>query len=388
MRVLISFSDQIAMDFVALALQGYHKAEVNLCPTLDSLMEALNSTPDKRPAPSSSNETESGPLFDLIFCEHPTRSTIIGTLLRKNKLEIPLVLFDGGKGSKTPPPEGVKVLGQVSWSTWAENLGQILSHSKFPHDEAAELKIPDEQFSPIRTRLLLEASPLPAEVFIRLSENNYLKIFHAGDLFLEADYEKYAIKKGVGAFYLDRDSIGKFISKLAEAIQRRINAGMTPQDATSISEEILRTTQLLLQQGLTPPEVSELIKTNLNLTLQAIGNKPSLKTIFDASIKHDPHYLISHSVTLCQVSCTIASLMDWASKLTFSKLNFAALLHDLTLEQDDLAHIKDKKTLEDLRAHDGQTVADLVLNHGDMAAELSQKFIEIPPDVDHILMEH
>jgi HD-GYP domain-containing protein (c-di-GMP phosphodiesterase class II) len=374
MRVLISFSDPTAMDVVALVLEGLHGAEVIVTESVDEL--------------GQSHLVSGAPPIDLIICEHPTRSVVVANLLRQQGLDIPLILFDGGKDTGTVVPEGVKILGRVSWSTWVNSIDGLLMDYKLPHEESDVIHEPDQSFHQIRTRLLVESSPLPAEVYIRLSESKYLRIFQADDAFDQADYDRYALQKKVGFFHLKRDALASFVHRLTASVQKRLEEGLSQDEASNFSHEIHQTAQILLRQGAPAPEVNELIKTNLNLTMQAIGKKPKLKEAIDRVLQGSQGYLGVHSVALCQITCTIASIMEWGSKATFSKLNFASFLHDSALDKDEHARIDSKEAIELLRASEGEDAAEAVLMHGVEANELSRKFNEVPPDVGLILLQH
>jgi len=374
MRVLISFTDSTAMAVVGLAVEGYHGASVQMAEKIEDLVQTILNS-DGSPA-------------DLIFCEHPTRSSLVNTLLKQKGLKTPLILFDAGSDQSTPVPPEAKILGRVSWSTWTAGLESLLKgYSKLPRPEDITLA-PDIEFHQIRTALLVAASPLPADVFIRLSHDKYLKIFQQGDRFDQSDYQRYAHDKRISHFYLRDPALTAFVLKLAQVLEARIKAGMSPDEATHFSEEIHQTVQSLLEQGVATPDVGEMIKSNLHLTLQAIGKKPKLKEVIDRVLQRTSSYMAGHSIALCQITCTLATAMEWGSKGTFSKLNFASFLHDAALDNDELAQISSTAAIQAVRSSQGDATADLVLLHGLKAAELSRSFSEVPPDVDQILIQH
>ncbi|MGE0617041.1 MAG: HD-GYP domain-containing protein, partial [Bacteriovoracia bacterium] len=99
-------------------------------------------------------------------------------------------------------------------------------------------------------------------------------------------------------------------------------------------------------------------------------------------------YIPSHSGLIAQISCTLAVAMEWHSETTFYKLNLAAFLHDITLDNHALAAIR---TMDELNARRDQFKPQEYKdfqNHAMRAAELARQFNEVPPDVDSIIAQH
>jgi HD-GYP domain-containing protein (c-di-GMP phosphodiesterase class II) len=151
---------------------------------------------------------------------------------------------------------------------------------------------------------------------------------------------------------------------------------------------IQETAQELINKVGATPEVQEMVKKNIQLTLHTIGRNPKLKNVIDSLQKEKDRYIASHSVYLAQLSCTLAAAMEWHSDSTFHKLNLAAYLHDITLTNHELAKIRDLKELELKKGQFSKELYDAYKAHPMSGGELAQKFNEVPPDVDSLIMQH
>src|SRR5690606_35399917 len=99
-------------------------------------------------------------------------------------------------------------------------------------------------------------------------------------------------------------------------------------------------------------------------------------------------YISSHSTMLAYVSCAISAKMDWSSDTTYQKLSMAALLHDITLENDELASIQTLQELKDQADRFTEEEVRAYRFHPMSAAELCHKLPAVPSDVDVIIGQH
>ncbi|MFN7684685.1 MAG: HD-GYP domain-containing protein [Oligoflexia bacterium] len=377
LKILITFTDPAAIELLTLALEAKPDIAVVSVQKPDELLKLLSD-----PEPAGSEQTG----FDAIFCDHPGRSGVIANALAKKGLRTPLVLFDDENAESQTLPEGTQVLEHLDWGNWQSRLEGLLT-ALSSQDESV-VKASESEFNRIRPTLLLAANPLPADVYIRLSESKFLRLFLADDPFDEGDYEKYANQKKIPYFHLKKQGLSAFVERFESALKKQLAQGMSEPEATTFSEDIHRTVQELLKQGEVPPEAGELIKSNLQLTMHAIGSKPRLKDVLDRVLSRTSGYLGGHSVALCQVSCTIAAAMEWGSKATYAKLNFASFLHDCALDSEDLARIQSLSELESKKSSLNEQTYQRVLQHGLKAADMSKTFSEVPANVDQILLQH
>jgi hypothetical protein len=101
-----------------------------------------------------------------------------------------------------PPIQGWKVFAIIDRSFIASLL--MLTVDKWRADHPSSITGDPEKYCRIKTQLLVDVSPLNADIYARLSETKFLKIFRESDVFDSADLEKYALQKKIEYMYLLR----------------------------------------------------------------------------------------------------------------------------------------------------------------------------------------
>ncbi|MGE4232996.1 MAG: HD-GYP domain-containing protein [Bacteriovoracia bacterium] len=246
----------------------------------------------------------------------------------------------------------------------------------------------DEEFVRIRTGLLIQASPLKGDVYIRLSKDHYVKLFHEGAEFSKEDLEKYAIKKKQEYLYLNKGEIQEFIQKYQVILTKFLALPVTKNTAGNMQISVHETIHELTSKIGFTSEVKELTKQNVQLALKTIGTSPRLSDVLNRMKVEKGQYISAHSMILAEMACAIAKNMSWTSEGTFYKLTMAAFLHDMTLKKNELAAVR---TLAELYQKKDKFSEEDILNyknHPLEAATIVKSFSEIPPDVDTVIFQH
>jgi len=241
----------------------------------------------------------------------------------------------------------------------------------------------------IRTATILRLGLLSYDLYVKLSDDKYLKIMREGDLFDNADFFKFDSKR-IEYLYVQTQHAFRVLEQMIQGISRLPHSKMiaTPEQNIGISTvalEIIAEFNAIL--GLTP-EVQKLIEGSISFTIQTIRQNPKLSSLYQELLVDQNTYLASHSVMLAHLSCGIASLLKWPSDTTFYKLSTASFLHDITLRTDDLAKLN---SLEELDAQQNNFTAEqkkLFLLHPVQAADLANSVRELPADVNTIILQH
>ncbi len=245
-----------------------------------------------------------------------------------------------------------------------------------------------QKYCRIRTKLLLSVYPLKGDIFIRLSDDHYVKLFHQGDQFEVSDLNKYTIKKGIEYLYIKTADTTEFIHKYNAELQRILKNTpvMALQDANRISEQIYESVaEMGREMGFTR-DVQALAKTQMQVTMNAMGKSPKLSDFLRKIENFKGEYLANHSLLTGYLACAIASHMEWGSEQTFQKLNLAAFLHDITLDNSALAKCRMPEDAE--KAGFSKEQVNVFRQHPIKAADVAKGFSEVPPDVDSIIFQH
>jgi HD-GYP domain-containing protein (c-di-GMP phosphodiesterase class II)/CheY-like chemotaxis protein len=249
-----------------------------------------------------------------------------------------------------------------------------------------------EQASPyckIPLSLLPRVRPLPSDVFIRLSDEKFVKLFNKGDFFEAADVEKYSKIKKIEYFHVPTECLPDYLQACRKAIDDILNADQPDERAIrNVTYELQETLHSLAGSLGATEEVQRVAQDNMKVVIKSLGALPDFTTVFRRFDQEYGKYVISHSVLLAQVACLMASRVEWMSEGTYQKLVTAALFHDIMVKNHELAKVA---TLEDAKARldllTEETLDDYRL-HPTRAAEFVRRLKNTPPDVDVIIAQH
>lgn len=323
---------------------------------------------------------------DLLVAPFNGPSSILVKYLKERTDPLPVLFFYDPQVVK-PDKEslsGLEVVAAVEISQLVE--GTLKAIEIFQRD--IETGVGLSEFCPIRTNLLIRVSPLKSDIYIRLSEKKYVKLFRLGDEFDAGDLERYYETKKVEYMYLKRADTAEFIQKFRKELEDLLlRTDMAQEEAMDASEMAQDAIHELVHAIGFKPEVQELAKKNVELTLKAVGANPRLSDLIGKMMSQG-NYLSGHSTLLAHVACAMAKEMEWGSESTFSKLVLASYMHDLALRNQEIAKIN---SLRDLDTRKAEFPAEEVKNyhlHPAKAADVVRSFKEVPADVDIIVQQH
>jgi HD-GYP domain-containing protein (c-di-GMP phosphodiesterase class II) len=247
----------------------------------------------------------------------------------------------------------------------------------------------DREYCRISTELLVRVVPLRGDIYIRLSNIKYVKMFRSGAQFTKEDLENYVEKKKIPFLYVKSSESAEFVAKfkdeLADLVQTAMPEDLTLVDTINEVQELVH--ELATRLGFTE-EVQELARSNVQLALKTIGSSPKLAKILGASQLSSRNYISSHSVALANVACAIASKMNWPSKSTFHKLVVASFFHDFSFTESRFAKVESRAELDGMKGTISEEHFKEIFNHPMHASNTVKQINEIPPDVDVIIMQH
>lgn len=259
--------------------------------------------------------------------------------------------------------------------------------------QASDHKMSDDQleneYCPIKTTLLMRATPLKGDLFVRLSERKYVRIMASGAEFEREDLQKYHEKKRLEYMYVRREDAAYFMQAFTNELKELLaKPTVTLTEAEQVVESSHEAvTEMIARVGFSE-EVREIAKASIELAVKAIGENPQLGKIFAQIKANRDKYTSGHSITLANVACCIAAAMDWVTKATYEKLAMAAFFHDILLKNDDLARIDSLDELQQKQADLKDEEIKAYRDHAINAANLVKQFKEIPADVDMIIIHH
>ncbi len=236
----------------------------------------------------------------------------------------------------------------------------------------------------VRGDILSSMNPLRIDVYIKMQDGRFIKVYKNGDAISKADIEKYRSS----GFFLKKSEYDDLLTaqvKKVEALTEEENlSDEKVKETVHESQEMIR--DIVGEMGFTP-EAQNIARASVAMTMKLIGSRPRLSAIFQELKSIEGTYVSSHSVVLGKLACALAYRLGWSSASTFLKLSMAAFLHDIALKDDNLARetsyknavAKQRYSQEDLK---------ILRFHPAKAAEYTRQFNEVPSDVDQIVAQH
>ena len=252
---------------------------------------------------------------------------------------------------------------------------------------SANIDAASEKFCRIRTKVLLSVVPLKGDIYIRLTDDHYVKIFHEGAQFDQQDMERITIKKGVEYLYIQRSQVKEFVDKYCVQLEEPLSKKQLDiGQAVKTNEAVYETVRDMGKHFGFSRDVQILAKSQMQVTMKSMAKAPKLRQFLQRLSEFEGEYLSTHSLATGYLACAISSHLEWGSESTFQKLTMAAFLHDISLDDSELAKIAN---ITELNAA-GLSVLKRndVMNHSARAAEIARGFSEVPPDVDSIIQQH
>ncbi len=380
-QALLISHDQSILDLIRLALEGRYGIKVSTAASFQDVQKELAPSPDPRYRVVISDFALAG--RQLASCRPTLARDIAYSFLAE---EPPL---------HEELPDGTSLFEFIKLP--------FDSNALFTHFESRGIFAPlptaesDQTFCRIRTTFLLSVVPLCGDIYIRLSDTKYVKLFNEGTVFDEADAKKWGEMKKQEYLYLRRYHAERYADRLAGNFRDILLAerpgsppctdGLAAQIAENPAVAFEAISEVSEAMGFSP-RVLKLARAGVEVALVAVQKSHNLKRIMNSMARETGRYLSYHSFLAGHLACLIAAQLEWNNEATFEKLMFAALVHDFTLRGTRLADVRELKDLDNLNPKPSKVERQEFFDHSLRAAELCLRFKEIPPDVDYIVASH
>lgn len=242
----------------------------------------------------------------------------------------------------------------------------------------------DAQYIPISLQFLLILEKTPSDVYIRVSENKYVKCLNGNESFSSEDQEKY-FNKSITKLYLkksdNQETINKYIAATITKIMNKKNIPLDEKMAIAHSQLC----EVIKFSGMSE-ELALVTKENINQSVSIIMKNNSLNDIWKAmNLNGDyPSKVYSLHSMLASV---IVKKLSWCSESTMFKLTLAAFLQDMTLNTLTVMKINDYQHFKEIESSLSREETKNFLEHPLKARELMATFKDIPPDIDKLILE-
>lgn len=255
--------------------------------------------------------------------------------------------------------------------------------------------INDDAYCRIAIDFLSILDGINKNLFIRIGNDKYIKIFHADDTTDILDIKKYK-SKGISYLYLNRETAMWVINQIQSQIAiflkannfRFILRGAADSPEKRFEQKILRIDDEVHVDKEFKETIDRAVEKIRHLVEKETKVEHYLKALKD---KQDEYALFTQKMNLTSlISCLLAKQLDWISKSTMDKLVYASVLSDITLAvRPQLLSISGIQEFEKVKDTLSEEDQKLYLAHPKDAAFLIKKYFQTaPPDTDALAYQH
>lgn len=195
--------------------------------------------------------------------------------------------------------------------------------------EEKEVSLTDENFSKIKIDEFYSSQAVLFDIYIKLSENKYLKILHTGDTFSKERLDKYKNEKNVDSLYFHNIDRRKFIQYNNFLTQKLIDNENVP--VASKVNILKNVTEKYIEEAFTvglKPQVVEQGKEVCESVFLLIEGQSDLYTVLRSYQNFDPN-AYSHAFLVTLYATAIIKQFEWQSKATIETAAMACMFHDV-----------------------------------------------------------
>lgn len=253
----------------------------------------------------------------------------------------------------------------------------------------------DEEYCRIDINFLTILDGINKNLFIRIGQDKYIKIFNEDDNTNQLDLKKYQ-GKGIKYFYLKRETADWVIAQIQNQIDiflksnnfRFVLRGASDTPEKRFEQKILR----IDDEVHVDKEFKETIDRAVEKIRQIVEKEARVEN-FLKIIKNNQkqHAFFTQKMNLTSlISCILAKQLDWISKTTMDKLVYASVLSDITLAvREELLDIQNLSDFEKIKSQLTEEDQKIFLSHPKDAANLIKRyFTTAPPDTDVLAYQH
>jgi len=240
-------------------------------------------------------------------------------------------------------------------------------------------------FCKVRIDYFLRFNKVICDVYIRLSEQKFIKVINRHQEYTPDDINKY-IDKDCNHLFIKEHDFRVFVNGVVKSIQKKDHEKLPV--LVGENSFIPLTCQETVHEMIHKMGVSQqsLILTNeaINSSIKLVQKSDVYKLL--KSTLGAGTYISEISMLVNYISCAICRESEWKAPDNFLRLSIAAFFQDISLADDNLAKIEKTNTPEfnDLF----NTAKKKVTEHPSKSAETVLKIKGLPIGVDKIIQNH
>jgi response regulator RpfG family c-di-GMP phosphodiesterase len=373
MRILLVDDDDNIRQFMVMILENLF-TEVDIVEACDGRQATLI--------------YESDPYYELIICDYQMPKASGGDfythLIDKGHSDIPFILHTTLELEETPEFKGFLDDGKNNFyikkgGSYPEvkkvlkGIPFLAKHHSMPVDE--------EAFSKVRIFYFWRFNKTLCDIYLKLNQKKYVKIVNEGDSYGPELINKY-VDREQQYLYIKKEDADSFGTNLVKKPFLVFDETITTEDQIARTNLIIQ--QMAMTSGINKSVVS-LAEKNISMIKDEAKKTPRLDKLLQ-SLHKRMDYNYDHCTLVAYFVCALCDKLGWNTQKSKEKLCFAALFHDITLKNPDLAAVN-YRDMEALKAFSPEEEV-WYMQHPQVCAGLLEEVSHEYPQVDIIVEQH
>lgn len=251
-----------------------------------------------------------------------------------------------------------------------------------------QIKTP--QYVPISISTLKKIKDISKPLYVRLAEDNFVKIVNENTLFDEVQEERFK-QKGIKQLFVGKEDLNFLIHDFKTSIlNEMLFKGVAGRKSEAIKlsasvQEIVAGTVRTF--GITE-ETARLAEKNIQMVGAVLEATPELATVFELLNDTEGDYGIIHSVILSYLLTALAKEVKIPHQHGIEILSMAAFFHDLILDDNQVRN--EAKFINGLMMGSSLNKADLsvVSDHMNRVVESLAEWKTAPVELSTVISQH
>lgn len=236
---------------------------------------------------------------------------------------------------------------------------------------------------PIKFSILLKVGEGLFDLYLKLSDTNFVKVFHKGAAFTNKDVEKLKAKN-VNELFIKNEDSAEFLKFLENQFSAKLNP--IQEDVPLALENLELLEKISKRLGWTPEVMVSAYRT-VSHAVKILSTNKQIIGILRKKLAEPSSPYCRHISLITYLVSAMGSRMEWVGESGQIKLALAALIHDATVDESLYENIKEwNKRARDVLDKSPEVVK--YRQHPYEASKLAHSLDSISPDVDQIILRH
>lgn len=319
---------------------------------------------------------------ELIVSDHKileeTGDTLYGHLA-KNDLLIPLIICSGSVAYEFKERKFPQVSAFVQKPFSIESLSYLVK-------SITTEPLAQPSFISVKLPILLNFIGRSFDLYLKLSDTNFVKVVKQGDPFSKTDCDKL-IQKGVTHLYVSSMDSMDFLKAYEENLNLLLASKLDVEVKIVNAIDALEAIESVSKRLGWTPEVIESARKNIDTAFKILSKNAELSDILKLKLANPSSAYARHIGLQSYMCCILSKDLGWGGEAVQTKLALAALLHDLAVDENFYEDMKNwNKKAANLRDRTPDTIKYRL--HPLEASKLIQTMENVPPDIEQIILQH